>query len=147
MRRPIRLSTLPTCLAIAAATAGCGDQPLTKAEYVKQADEICKEAKAEQQRFGTPTSVEAIVELATKSGPIWRDEVERLRALEAPDELKPTAKAAYDLLDQRGPALDAFAAAAKAGEAERLAALSARRSSLEGEIRAAARPIGFKVCP
>lgn len=145
--RTHRLLTLPIGLAIAVAAAGCGgEKALTKAEYVKQADQICTDSRAKQRKLGTPTTVKDVVDLGTRTKPLLQDEIKRLRALAAPDEVKGPANAAYDFLDEQVPKLDELVSAAKADDLERLQSVATSASKLQEKAAARGKEIGLKVC-
>lgn len=82
----------------ALALAGCGGGgdsaggKLTKAEFVAQANAICKDYDARIDALGDPGSIEDLVGLAGKATPIAEDSVAKLRALKAPEDLQ----AGYD---------------------------------------------------
>ena len=84
-------------LAAALALAGCGGGDtaggtLTKAEFVAQANAICKDYDARITALGEPGSIDDLVGLAEKAKPIAEDGVAKLRALKAPEKLQ----ASYD---------------------------------------------------
>ena len=85
-------------LAAALALAGCGGGgdtaggTLTKAEFVAQANAICKDYDARIDALGDPESIDDLVVLAEKAKPIAEDGVAKLRALKAPEDLQ----ASYD---------------------------------------------------
>lgn len=81
-------------LAAALALAGCGGSggksggTLTKAEFVAQANAICKDYEARIDALGEPGSVDDLVDLAAKAKPIAESGVAQLRALKPPEELQ-----------------------------------------------------------
>ena len=114
MRRTFLL-VLPGLAALALAGCGGGGDSaggtLTKAEFVAQANAICKDYDARIDALGDPGSIEDLVGLAEKAKPIAEDGVARLRALKAPenlqasyDEYLATGDANIDLLVQLGEA-------------------------------------------
>lgn len=138
-----------SCCTTAVLLAGCGGddpKPLSKAEYVKQADVICTDTKAKQAKLGQPSSAKDIVALTDKTKPIIQDEIKRLRALQAPDELKDTASDAYALLDKQLPLLDRLNAAAKANDVKKLQSIVQGASGLSAQATGKAKALGLKVC-
>ena len=114
MRRTFLL-VLPGLAALALAGCGGGGDSaggtLTKAEFVAQANAICKDYDARIDALGDPGSIEDLVGLAEKAKPIAEDGVARLRALKAPenlqasyDEYLATGDANIELLVQLGEA-------------------------------------------
>jgi len=90
------LLVLPGLAALALAGCGGGGDSaggtLTKAEFVAQANAICKDYDARIDALGDPGSIEDLVGLAEKAKPIAEDGVAKLRALKAPEDLQ----ASYD---------------------------------------------------
>jgi hypothetical protein len=145
--RPTRILLAPICLTAAVLAAGCGgDKALSKADYVKQADQICQRAKDSQKKLGTPNTAADIATFADKAKPTIEDEIKQLRALKAPDELKDDANAAYALLDQEVPKIDELAAAAKANDVPKLQAVVESASKISDQAGVKAKKLGLKVC-
>jgi hypothetical protein len=86
--------------------AGAGDgKPLSKAEYIADADQICGEttlrlAVAQQER-GQAESVEEVEEYVREDFvPIFSEQVEKLRELQPPKGDEKTVDAVYDAVDE-----------------------------------------------
>ena len=96
MRRTLLLLSLAGLAALALAGCGGGGDTaggtLTKAEFVAQANAICKDYDARIDALGEPGSIEDLVGLAEKAKPIAEDGVAKLRGLKAPEDLQ----ASYD---------------------------------------------------
>ena len=95
MRRTLLLSLAGLAALALAGCGGGGDTAggtLTKAEFVAQANAICKDYDARIDALGEPGSIEDLVGLAEKAKPIAEDGVAKLRALKAPEDLQ----ASYD---------------------------------------------------
>ncbi len=144
--RTLRLAVLPVATALVLSSTGCGDEPLSKAEYVKQADAICKDYAARQKKLGEPKSVKDIERLADETKPLVQEQLKELRALEAPDEVKDDANAAYDLLDQQVPKIDQLVAAAKKNDVKGIQKIATEAGKLDDQANAKAKAIGLKVC-
>lgn len=145
----MRLQCPAAVLVVAAslATAGCGgEEPLSKAEYVKQADAICKDYAARQSKLGAPKSVKDIARLAEQTRPLIEERLKKLRALAAPDDVKGSADEAYDLIDQQLPKIDELKAAAEANDAAKIQSIAASATKLDTQARARTKAIGLKVC-
>jgi len=105
---------LVTC-ALAGFGGGCGDddegngdRPLTKAEYIKQGDGICRAANRELNREGedyfegltSEAARDRIVEFSTQIAiPNVQGQIDDLRALQAPEGDEKTVTAIYDAAD------------------------------------------------
>ncbi len=72
-------------VAIALLAAGCGDDRLTKEEYIAQADAICKEGNEKMLALAVPTGLEEVAELAGQAIEIQEQAVADLRALKPPE--------------------------------------------------------------
>ncbi|MBA2348532.1 MAG: hypothetical protein H0V81_09590 [Solirubrobacterales bacterium] len=144
MRHP--LIALPVTLAACVALAACGGDTLTADEYRKQADAICKDFDAKQKELPDPKSIADFGKLTDEAKPLIEDQIEQLRDLEAPDELKDQAEEAYDLLDQQVPKLDELKAAAKDNDTAKIQSVAESASKLSTQANAKAKEIGLTVC-
>ena len=82
-----------TALALASVLAvGCGDDEgggaLSKAEFEKQGNAICKKFEAESKSLGNPETVQEIPAYADKALALFDKQLGELRELEPPDEYK-----------------------------------------------------------
>lgn len=146
MRTP-RLATLPVAVALLLVPSACGgEEPLSKAEYVKQADAICTDYANRQKKLGEPKSVKDIERLADETKPLVEAQLKKLRALNAPDSVKDDANDAYDLLDQQVPKIDELVAAAKKNDVKRIQKIATEAGKLDDQANAKAKAIGLKVC-
>jgi hypothetical protein len=72
--------------------AGCGGdggegaEPLSKSEWIEQADEICAQADEDIEALGDPTTLDEIGELTDEASGISRGALADLRALRPPEE-------------------------------------------------------------
>lgn len=179
MPRTIRLC-LPLLAASVLVGAGCGSDDdgdggsseaaaPTKAEYIAQADQVCRDARAELARLaadqarvraeqGGAASAEEGARAASKVADVLnaivasRGEVTAdLQALQAPDGQSPSAylqarEAADQALSEEAAALEKYAA--NPNQANTDAASEANQASVEAgeEPAPAAAAYGFKVC-
>lgn len=147
----MRLQTpaaLTASLAVAASAGalGCGEEKLTRAEYVKQADAICTDYTARQGKLGSPKSVKDIERLADQTKPLVKEQLGKLRKLEAPDSIAKDADAAYDLLEKQLPKIDELVDAAKANDVKKIQTIATDAGKLDDQANAKAKAIGLKVC-
>lgn len=138
MRRSLLLLVLPGLAALA--LAGCGGDgnggaaagtTLTKAEFVAQANALCKDYDARIDALGEPAGIEDLVALAEQAKPIAEEAVAKLRALTPPEDLQ----AGYDEYLATGDVNVALLA--ELGEAAKSGDVAAiERIGTEGEANA-----------
>lgn len=144
MRHP--LIALPVTLAVCVGLAACGSESLTRDEYIKQADAICKDFDAKQKELPAPASIADFEELTDKAKPLIEEQVSQLRDLDAPEEIEKQTEEAYDLLDRQVPKLDELKQAAKENDTEEIQKVAESAGKLSTQVNAKAREIGLKVC-
>ena len=132
---------------LVAVVAGCGgEETLTRADYITQADAICDDYNQRQAKLGDPESVEDIERLGDETKPLVEKQLAELRDLEAPEEIADDAAAAYDLLERQLPKLDALVRAAEANDVAKVQSVAAEAGVLDKQADAKAEKIGLKVC-
>lgn len=132
---------------LVAVVAGCGgEETLTRADYITQADAICDDYNQRQAKLGDPKSVEDIERLGDETKPLVEKQLAELRDLEAPEEIADDAAAAYDLLERQLPKLDALVRAAEANDVAKVQSIAAEAGVLDEQADAKAEKIGLKVC-
>lgn len=111
----MRIVALAALLAAALTLAGCsgGAKRLTKDEYARQADAVCREFQTKIEALGEPKSLADIVRLADRALPILEDGLGRLRRLRPHKDLEATAKAWLRTGDANVAALEDLRAAAE----------------------------------
>jgi len=135
----------------ALALAGCGGGDtaggtLTKAEFVAQANAICKDYDARIDALGEPGSIEDLVGLAAKAKPLAEEAVASLRALKAPEDLQArydeylaTGDVNIDLLVQLGEA-------AKSGDDTAIEMIGTEGEDNAGKAHGIAAELGLTEC-
>ena len=132
---------------LVAVVAGCGgEETLTRADYITQADAICDDYNQRQAKLGDPESVEDIERLGDETKPLVEKQLAELRDLKAPEEIADDAAAAYDLLERQLPKLDALVRAAEANDVAKVQSVAAEAGVLDKQADAKAEKIGLKVC-
>ena len=132
---------------LVAVVAGCGgEETLTRADYITQADAICDDYNQRQAKLGDPESVEDIERLGDETKPLVEKQLAELRDLKAPEEIADDAAAAYDLLERQLPKLDALVRAAEANDVAKVQSVAAEAGVLDEQADAKAEKIGLKVC-
>jgi hypothetical protein len=124
---------------------GEGDE-LTKEEYIAAADAICEESNAASDALGEPATPEEFVELAPQIIEIGQDQIDGLRALNAPAADDATLEGAYDLIAQQLVLIEELAAAVGAGDEEKQLELVEQGDAIDTEANQIAIDYGLKVC-
>lgn len=148
MRR--RLIVVALAVVPAATAAGCGgnNDQVTPEELISRGDAICAEGR---QRFDevqaeAPANAAAAVDQTQELADIATDELNELRNMQPPDELRES----YDrYLEARGRALELLEQgrdAADDKDAEAYGQAQAKAAAEEPQRRKLARAVGFKVC-
>jgi hypothetical protein len=81
---------------VLAACSGCGsggDDRLSKDEYAKRADAVCRHYNAATRGFGAPQTMPALARVTARSLPFLDTAIRDLRALKPPGEEDATARA------------------------------------------------------
>ncbi|MCC6224409.1 MAG: hypothetical protein IT201_13085 [Thermoleophilia bacterium] len=145
-----RAAAAVAALALAGVAAGCGGggggDRLSKEEFIAQADAICKQANADIDALGEPTSLEEIVTLAASAIKIQEESLAELRALKPPEEDEATLNEAYDLVEQQVEVGKKVQAAAEAGDMETIEALIAENEPLDEQADQIALDYGLTEC-
>jgi len=87
------LTALCVLLAFAAGCGSGGEKRLSKEEYAKRADAVCRRYNEGTRPLGTPRSMPALAKVADRSLPLLDRAIRDLRALEAPEDEEATARA------------------------------------------------------
>jgi hypothetical protein len=140
-----RLIALGTVL-LTAGCAGGGDDEPTRAEWAAEANQICRTYARRIQAVGQPATPAAAAAFVRRAIPLAREEVEKLRALEAPEA---DAGRIDRMLDNVGQGIDALGAVVLARDSGDEAAV--RAATQQGARVAAvsdriARDLGASAC-
>jgi len=147
----VRAAGAVAALALAGVAAGCGGgdgggDRLTKAEYIAQADAICKAANEKIDALGEPASLEEVAALATSAIEIQEGSLAELRALKPPEEDEATLNEAYALVEQQVEVGKKVKAAAEAGDLEAIQTLIAENEPLDDQADKIAADYGLTEC-
>jgi hypothetical protein len=139
----VALSVLTAGLA-----GGCAsDKALSKDEYVSRLNAMCEDFSAREQEIGEPHTLADLVE----KGPRILDAfdmaiMEKVGALEAPDEIAAQADRLVDVAEEQGAVLRELVAAARDNNVAEVQSLAERNDALNNESNAIARELGADVC-
>ena len=151
----MRLAVL-ACATLAGAGAGCGSgdsggeetTPLTKREFLARGDRICAEGRKQflELQEDPPRTAEDAAELTRRLVAISEGEVEEMRALHAPEELRQPLERYLRAREEGIEILREGQRAAERGDARAYA--RAQTEAAEGQVRRArlATAVGFTEC-
>jgi hypothetical protein len=146
-----RASLLAIVLVAALVLAGCGGggggkTALSKAEFVSQANAICKDFQARIDKLGAPSGVEDLVTLAGKAIPISEEGVAGLRALQPPAELQVDVDAWLATGDVNVAKLKELLAAAKKKDLAAISKISDAGQANSDQAKQLASKLGLTEC-
>lgn len=134
-----RMRTVATATVMSAAlvltACGGGGARLSKDEYLKQADKICKGATTETDKIAAPASENALPQYIAEVAKVAKKMLKDLRALDGPKADEKKVSAIYDAYEK---ALDAIVADPNA--------LMTAKDSPFTEAGKQAQSYGFKEC-
>jgi hypothetical protein len=133
---------------IAGVAGGCGgDEQLSKEAYVSRLNALCEDFSKREQEIGEPHTVADLVE----KGPRILDAFEmaiadKIRALNAPDEIADQAGRLVDIADEQGDVLGGLIAAARDSDVAEVRRLASRNDALNNASTSIARELGADAC-
>ena len=134
----------------ALALAGCGDdgggERLSSAEFVAQADAICRRYEARLDALGQPTNFAELRSFADKALPIAKDGRDELDDLTPPEELEDTYDAWLDQGDEAIEIVERLRDAAEEGDQAEIGRIAADAQRTDAEANRLARQLGFEEC-
>ena len=133
-------------LALVFLVAGCGDGSLTRDEYVARLDEACADYGREHDEIGEPESIHDLREKGPRIIAAFERLVDRVRALEPPDELADEARRVLEIGDRQLEVLRGLTEAARTGDAAKLEELVPENARLNEEATDLFRRIGATEC-
>jgi hypothetical protein len=140
-------------LGAAAAIAGCGggdddSGALSAEEFRSQADAICADANTRIDALDEPTSADQVLGFLQSGLTVQKEQLEKLKALQPPDDLAGTFNEATDLLDQQQAAIQDAADRIAGGEdAETvIGEADSDIDSISDQAKAKAKELGLEVC-
>ena len=139
-----RIAPLVSLFALA---AGCGGgERLSKAEFVAQADAICRRYEARLDALGQPMNVTELRSFADKALPIAKDGREDLGKLSPPAELEDSYDAWLDQGDEAIEIVERLRDAAADGDNAAIEKIAADARRTDAEANRLARELGFEQC-
>lgn len=152
-----RLGFVSAVTVLIVGAAGCGGdddsaeddasaEALPKAEWIKQADVICKEADEEVRAVDEPSSLEDVAASADDVKAIVAEQLAQLRELPPPDEISDDVARMLDLLQQDVDSIDALKEAAEANDQAEFETVAEDASNLRDEANEIADSLGIEEC-
>jgi hypothetical protein len=140
-------------LGAAAAIAGCGggdddSGALSADEFRQQADAICADANTRIDALDEPTGADQVLGFLQSGLTVQKEQLEKLKALEPPDDLAGTFNEATDLLDQQTAAIQGATDRIAGGEDPEavIGEVDSEIDSLSDQADAKAKELGLEVC-
>lgn len=140
-------------LGAAAAIAGCGggdddSGALSAEEFRQQADAICADANTRIDALDEPTGADQVLGFLQSGLTVQKEQLEKLKALEPPDDLAGTFTEATDLLDQQTAAIQGATDRIAGGEDPEavIGEVDSEIDSLSDQADAKAKELGLEVC-
>lgn len=143
LQRAARIVVICTA---AAGLVACGDDALTKEEFIAAADEICKEAEERTEDLKAPTTPEEIRAFATEARVAIREVVAEVRELAPPEEDRQDIERFLDDLDEAAEVLPQIADASERKDTEQVGELVAQLQDKVASAREFADEYGFESC-
>jgi len=137
----------------AAAIAGCGgggdsDGALSADEFRSQADAICADANTRLEALDEPTGNDQVLGFLQSGLTVQKEQLDKLKTLDPPEDLAGTFGEAMDLLDQQTNEIQDAADRISGGEDPEAVIndVSAELDSISNQADAKAKELGLEVC-
>jgi hypothetical protein len=132
--------------AILLAGCGGGDDRLSKAEWVRQADAICKRVNDRLEQTAQPESLAELVTVLDDGLADVRAALRDLRALEPPADLEEESEAWLGRVEAAADEIEKARDAAKKPDEQALSAALERGTKINDDGNRRARQLGLKDC-
>jgi hypothetical protein len=135
---------------VVVALAGCGGnsspEPLTAAEWRREANAVCRDIGARVKAIPQPKSLDLILPFTSEVIPLWKDEEDRIRALAHPQELAAGAEALADALADLSVGLLGIHIATQRNDGSRRVGEIERAGAAAQTIKRSSRELGLPAC-
>lgn len=131
---------------IAIILVACGGDPLTKEEFITQADAICAAAEEEIADLERPTNPDQIDDFVERARELTENTLEQLRELEPPEADAEELERMLDAIQRAVDQLPDLAEAAKTNDTQAIADASREVQEATETSREIASEYGFEKC-
>ena len=145
-RRRLAVALAVAAVGPAACGGGDGGERLSTAEFVAQADAICRKYEARLDALGQPTNVTELRSFADKALPIARDGRNELDDLRPPEELEDEYDAWLEQGDEAFEIVERLRDAAGEGDQAEIGRIAADAQRTDAEANRLAGELGFEEC-
>ncbi|MDQ3822073.1 MAG: hypothetical protein M3321_02395 [Actinomycetota bacterium] len=131
---------------VAAGCGGGGGDRLSRAEFVAQADAICRKYEARLEALGQPQDVSELRSFADRALPIARDGRDELGELNPPEELEEDYDAWLERGDEAIEMVERLRDASEDGDRAEIQRIAQDAQRIDAESNRLARDLGFEQC-
>jgi hypothetical protein len=132
---------------VAASIVGCGDDVLSKEEYVSRLNAMCDDFSARERRIGDPQTLADLVEKGPRILDAFEEAIaDKVHRLKAPDQIVDQADRLVEIAETQRDVLGAMVAAAKEDDVGQVQELASRNEALNRESASIARDLGAQAC-
>jgi len=127
---------------------GCGgDDGLSKAQYISELNRMCEDFSEREKKIGDPQTVADLVEKGPRILEAFDEAIrDKVRTIEAPDEIAGEADRLVELADQQHNVLRDLVDAANENDLARVGDLAAMNAAVNAEAASVARELGAEAC-
>jgi hypothetical protein len=131
---------------VASACGGGGSERLSRDQFAKKADTVCRDVDERTRAVAVPDSIEKIPDYVSKVLPIFDDGLSRLRELQPPSNLEDAVRRWLDSLSGGRDLVANLGEAADAGDIAEVQAVGVRATRSSNRTHAIARSLGLTDC-
>ena len=142
----MRLTAGVVALAFLASACGGEKERLSRQEYVRQVDAICKKFEDDLDALEEPANADEVAAFVDEAHRVAEDGVADLKELKPPAELEAKVDAWLELNDERVKEIGRAAEATKSGDVSAIVEIAREAEETDEKADALAREIGLDEC-
>jgi hypothetical protein len=133
---------------VAGLTTSCGGgEGLSKEEYVSRLNAMCEDFSEKEKQIGEPQTLTDLVEKGPRILEAFETAiVDKVRKLEAPDEIADQADRLLDIADQQRQVIGELIDAARDNDIAKVRELASKNQALNEETSSITRELGAEAC-